>query len=137
MDLSTLDAATEAAMQLRHPGTNVVLKQDDGRPITITLAGVDSERYRKAQRALTNQRLKMGGRRGGAGTLTAEELESAGLETLVACTVAWDGIILDGQALECNPANARTLYARLPWVRDQADEFMGERANFLTGSSQG
>jgi len=54
MDLSTLDVAAAAEegaeLHLRHPTTNELLFDgDDKVPVTITLAGADSERFRSAR----------------------------------------------------------------------------------------
>ena len=131
MDLSSLDtrktADDGAEMQLRHPGTDAVLTQDDGKAITITLAGSDSDRYQRAQRAQANRRLNAGVRR----KLTIEELESDTVELLVACTIKWDGIKVGGKVLDCTTDNARKLYRDYQWIREQANAFIGERANFL------
>jgi hypothetical protein len=130
-DLSTASLSDSgAAMELCHPATNQVLKGDDDKPITITLAGIDSDIYRKAQRKQLNKRLQAG--RGKAPKLTAEELEEEALDVLAQCTLAWSGnFSVRGQKLECNRANARTLYSEMPWIREQADAFMGERANYI------
>jgi len=134
VDLSTLDtvsAAEEGAvMELRHPATGAVLNQDDGSPVTITLAGSDSERYRKAERSNQNRRLKNSAGRRGL-TVTSEELENDNLEVLAAATVAWAGIVLHGESLDCTVANARKVFKEIPWAREQAEQFVAERANFL------
>jgi hypothetical protein len=131
MDLATLDitkAANEGAvMEVLHPVEGTVLKDDAGKPITITLIGQDSEKVKKRQRVEMNKRLK-GGRRQ---TMTAEELEEQGLQLLAFCTLSWSGIKLDGQDLDCNAANAVIVYQRLPWMKEQVDAFVGDRANFL------
>lgn len=135
MDLATLDMAaadTGAVMTVRHPISDAVLEGTDGQPITITLAGSDSERFRKVQRASANRRLKTQSSR--RGQITSEEIEADALETLAACTIAWHGLVVDGEALECNAVNARKAYKRLPWLREQVDAFVGDRANFLKAS---
>src|SRR6476619_1985454 len=67
LDLSTLDttkAAEEGCiLEIRHPTSGAVLSNGDGRAVTLTLAGMDSQRAKKAERFATNRRLKMGGRR--------------------------------------------------------------------------
>jgi hypothetical protein len=135
MDLSQFDttqtAEEGAVMTVTHPATGVPLEQDDGTPVTITLAGTDSERFRRAERQALNRRLQ-GPRRNQ--NVTAEELEANGINGLVACTLAWSGIVLDGESLACTPDNARLVYKRLPWLREQANEFTGQRANFLRAS---
>lgn len=135
MDLATLDMANAesgAVMTVRHPVSDAVLEGTDGQAITITLAGSDSERFRKVQRASTNRRLKTQSSR--RGQVTSEELEADSLETLAACTISWRGLVVDGEALECNAANARKAYKRLPWLKEQVDAFVGDRANFLKAS---
>ena len=134
MDLSTLDtsatAEAGAAMEVVHPTTGAALLQDDGAPITVTLAGEDSDRYRKAERRASNRRLATAasGRRVRA---TAEALESDRLDLLVACTIDWDGIGFDGGEKACTPDNVRAAYQKLPWLREQAEAFIMDRANFL------
>lgn len=130
-DLAQLDTIAEAdkgaAMALLHPVTRQPLVDAAGQPIAITLAGMDSQAFRAAQRAATNKRLAQRGR----AKLTAEELDAEQLDTLARCTLSWSGIVLDGAALPCTTANARQLYERLPWVREQADEYIADRANFI------
>lgn len=133
MDLGQLDTSAVAEdgvdLQLKHPGTLTPLTQDDQAetPISIRLAGADSARFRKAERANRDKRLRGGLRR----PPTAAELDADGLELLVQCTLGWSGIIVDGQQLEFTPANVRILYKRFQWIREQVDLFMGDRQNFL------
>lgn len=134
MDLSTLDttasAEAGAKMEVVHPTTGAVLLQSDGKPISVMLAGEDSDRYRKADRRISNRRLATAstGRRVRA---TAEGIEADRLEVLVACTISWEGIGFDGGEKECTPESAREAYKKLPWLREQADAFIVDRANFL------
>jgi hypothetical protein len=138
MDLSTLEttsvAEQGAAMEVQHPVTGAVLTDTSGAALTITLAGQDSERFRKAERRITNKRLasQAAGRRI---ALTSEGLETDAIERLVACTITWSGITLDGEAKDCTPENAREAYKRLPWLREQVERFVEDRANFLKTQS--
>ena len=128
MDLASLEPAHEGAeMQVRHPGTNAPI---DG--MVVTLLGMDSEPALRAQRVATNRRLKQGIAKM---KLSAEELDSDGLDLLTALTVSWRGIEWDGKPYPCTPENARSLYTKLRWLREQVDEFVGERANFLPKSA--
>jgi hypothetical protein len=128
MDLATLDASTEGAiMTVRHPATDEVLLDDKGNPITITLVGIDHPTYRKAQRQALDRRLAKGNR----SKLTAAGIEEDSIDVAVRCTTAWSGITVDGKALPCSAENARTVYKRLPWLFEQVDKFVGDRANFL------
>jgi hypothetical protein len=130
MDLSKLnsvDACDNGAVcEILHPAT--------GEPIgaKITLAGIDSQIYRKAQRALSNKRLKQLVGRGVVNrTPTVEEFEYETIEMLAKCTLAWEGIVWEGKELQCNFENAKMLYTKLIWLRDQVDAFINDRANFL------
>lgn len=133
MDLAQFDTSAIAEdgidLQLKHPVTGIPLTQDDEAetPITIRIAGADSARFRKAERANRDRRLKAGFRR----TPTAAELDAEGLELLASCTLGWSGLVLDGAPLEFTAANVRMLYKRLLWVREQVDVAMGDRSLFF------
>lgn len=128
MDLSILDtrkaADAGAVLELVHPTTHKPLD------IFITLAGVDSQVWKDAQRRQSNNRLKKKSFR-----LSAEELEAEGVDMLAACTLDWENMILDGQELECSRENAARVYSRFSWLKEQVDEFIGDRANFLPNLS--
>lgn len=124
MDLKTLDIASPANegvwMELEHPVTGEPLG------IKIKLAGVDSDYYKKEIRRQQNKRLKKGIR-----NIKAEELENEAIELLVACTLAWENVEYNGEALECKPENVRKIYKEFPWIREQVDSFINDRANFV------
>ena len=136
-DLSEMNLSRSAdegaVMTLYHPvNGEPIIDDTTGQPWTITLAGQDSERFRKATQANTNRRLSM--RRGRPGQITAQELDNEALELLVACTLSWSGITLELQPLAFEPNNVRKVYRDFPWVREQVDAFIGDRANFSTPS---
>ena len=127
MDLSSLEPAADGAtMPVRHPATGAVIEG-----MSITFLGMDSEIAIRQQRAATNKRLRQGVHKM---KWTAEELDEDGLQMLAALTVRWEEVELDGAELPCNRENAAKLYKRFRWLREQADEFVGERANFLQQS---
>lgn len=131
MDLSELDsvkaAEQGAAMELLHPVSKAPLKQADGTPITITLAGTDSDRFRKAEREKANRRLNATTRK----PLDVDTFKADGIDLLVACTITWSGIKVAGELLDCTPANAARVYKEFPWIKEQVDAFAAERSNFL------
>ena len=110
-----------------------VMDPVSGRPngVRIRLAGLDSPAHRAAQREMTNRRLAAMARRGSRYRPRAEELEAEALNLLVAVTLDWEGISENGQPLACTPENVREVYARVPWLHEQVDDFVGDRANFL------
>ncbi len=125
------------APSLAEAGVAMPVRDPNGKPldgVTITVAGGDSERVRRIQRANWNGRRVMGGRRGGV-MPTAEEAEADALATAVAATLAWTGIEFEGKALDCTPENAKMLYARVPVLRRQVEQFRDDELNFISASA--
>jgi hypothetical protein len=100
----------------------------------IKVLGIDSSTYRKAQRKISNRRLQVVGRRGGRCKITAEEIEAENLELLVSCVQAWEGFTENKQELECTSENVRRLFELAPWIKEQVDDFIGDRSGFLSRS---
>lgn len=132
IDLGSLDTARSANegfdVQLYHPVTNVDLG------ITIKILGKDSDTFRKISHAQAKKRMdrfSKGGFRNTGFIQSPEEIEQNGIELLAACTVGWDGIILDGKPLDFSKDNAKELYTRFPWIKEQIDVAVGDRANFI------
>jgi hypothetical protein len=126
----SISADEGAEMKVLHPVSRRPMALSDGTPVTVKLAGADSARFRKVQRGATDRRLKMAANNRRA-VLNSADIESDGLDSLVACTLSWTGIVLDGKPVECNPANVKMVYLKMPWLKEQVDEFIGDRANFL------
>lgn len=65
-----------------------------------------------------------------------DEQEWKALLALVeAATVGWEKLAVKGEPWEFRPERVRDLYARWPWAADLAGDAIGNRANFLPGSS--
>lgn len=136
-DFDTVSASEKGAvMVVRHPADGVPLTDASGAEVTLVLAGQDSERCRSARRAAANRRLKdqVAGLRS---QVTREEIENDNLEVLVACTLGWSGMVEAGVALTFSADNARKVYKRLPWLAEQAEAFIQDRAVFLKPSPKG
>lgn len=130
IDLATIDTVKGANegfdVEIYHPGTN----EDLG--IKIHVLGKDSDEFQKVSRAQTKKRLaklNKGGFR--AGSIPTEEIEQDGLELLAACTVSWSGVVIGGKEVTCSRESAVELYERFPWIREQVDTAIGDRANFI------
>jgi hypothetical protein len=124
-NLDTVDAAEKGAvMEVLHPTDNVPIG------MTITLVGVDSDVYRKTVNKSIDKRLQRM-RPGQSFPFSAEEQEENGLNLLASCTLAWEGVVVDGEELPCTKENAKALYRRFPWLKEQVDMFIGDRSNFL------
>lgn len=145
MSLASLNIATTAnrgaVMNVLHPNDRTPLKQADGSEITITLLGRDSDEFIKADRAARKAIREALVRR--TPYAPADE-DRAADQTLAACTVAWSGIPagwLEPGGTSEEPApfsaeNAAKLYGNpgVRWLREQVDEFIAARANFMKAS---
>ncbi|MGV8954611.1 MAG: hypothetical protein ACOH2M_26170 [Cypionkella sp.] len=133
MDLSVFEPVEGTSIPVLHPVDKTPLKDEKtGEAITVDIVGQDSEQYRARARFIQNSRLKTL-RKGG--DLVSEETEIQDIGTVAACITGWKHIMLDGKVLEFNKANARVLLTRLPWLREDIDRAIVDRANFLKASS--
>ncbi|PSH68622.1 hypothetical protein CU102_12745 [Phyllobacterium brassicacearum] len=127
-DLASLDTVVQAQEQ----GIEVDIKGVDGKTplgFSIRVAGPDSERYRKAVDAITDEYLD----REDAGPTTAAELDRRGLLILSKVVISWGSITLDGADLTCTEENARKLFSRFRFIREQVERKAGKRAAFTKG----
>ena len=127
MDLKDISANETATLDLVHPIEKTVLTKDDGDPMSITLYGAETNTYKKKMYELRRRYLMNK-------DASFEDGEEFALEMLVAVTADWD-IQLDGKLPKCNEKAVRDLYIAQPWIRDQVDVFVHERANFLSVAS--
>ncbi len=143
-EVDTVPASNEGAvMQVRHPGTGDVLYNKDGvrapdgkgwdkepTPMTITLAGRDSDRFKQATRRVIRMRTERNKGRRSPDT-SPEQNDNENREILVSCTLGWNITLGDGVTKpEFSPDECRVLYAKYPWLEEQADFFVGDRSNF-------
>lgn len=130
-----LDVDKPGRLMLVNPVTRQPLRDGAGNEAWIDLYSSDSAAARTCMRAQSRRRLNVRGRV----RLTPEELEADSVELLAALTVDWRLLSLDGEHLDvpCTPENARELYAEaaVAWIREQVDEFVGDRSNFSKASS--
>jgi hypothetical protein len=131
-DLASLDtsAGAEAGfeLQLLHPATRAPL------PLYIRLLGMDGETYRRRQSDLERRRVE-GMQRRAQQRIGMAEIENDTIELLAAVTAGWRGdFVLDGTPLPYTEHNAQQLYRRFAWIREQVDQAVGNRANFLPRS---
>jgi len=128
MDLSSLDmtkfADEGATLEILHPATLEPLLHN-GEPVTITLLGQDSSVFRaeiqRRAKAQMNKRQK----------IDIDKVAGDSADLLAVLTVNWYGIEEGGKELECNRENAKGVYEKYGWLRQQVDEFIGDRANFF------
>jgi len=119
------DTMLEAAwVTILHPRTF------EPTPIRIKLAGADSDLYKKAERRVRNRNVSL--LKKSKNGLSAEIVEASAMEMLLGATLDWEGVTWGGAPLECTPENARMLYDKFGFIRDQVDEFIGDRNNFFS-----
>jgi hypothetical protein len=124
MDLKKYDTVTAcdagAEMELKDPVTG------EGLDAFITLAGVDSKAFRKAQDDCANARI-----RNQANTFGIKDIRKENVFSLAACTLGWRGIEEDGAAIPFSKQAVIDLYTSYPWIFEQVNAFIGNRANYL------
>lgn len=128
-DFDTVASSDQGAdMEVRHPKTNEVLRHADGRPFTITFRGKDSAAVREVSRKQQDRRVQTQMRT--RAPVLAAVVEKDDVELLVAATIKWD-IILGGKPPKNDPREYREAFAKYAWLKEQGDEFVGIRSNFI------
>lgn len=121
-----------ARMTVLHPVTGQPIRRaDTGEAAWIDVLSADSQAARAHEREAQNRRLRSRARR-----LAAEDLETEGLELLVALTKGWSLATLDGAPIDVpfNAENARELYSapELAFIRRQVNDFAADAGNYQT-----
>lgn len=135
MDIDTLKdvelAEQGAVMEIEDPVTGESELDHTGKPVTMTFVGIDSKKYRDAQRRLTDGRMqKM--QRGVPFSAAVQETESRDL--IASCCTAWTGFYSAGEPLACTKENVVKVFKLRPSIQEQADRFIAKRANFFQAS---
>lgn len=120
-EFSTKKADSEGVLMiLRHPSTDEDLIDENG-PITIRVVGKDS----KAAKSFKAEQAKK--YRGKTPTLAA--FEKAQLEYLAACTLEFNNLTINSEKKTSD--DAYEVYESASWIKEQVDEFIANRSNFL------
>jgi hypothetical protein len=98
------------------------------KPVTITVAGSYSSRFRRLAEASGDRAWKKAGR------MDAEDQRRNSLEIVAGCVLAWDGFTVGEGPAEapyaCTKANAIALLDQCVWIRDQVEKAMSDHALF-------
>lgn len=132
-DLASLDPLIEA----QESGMEVEIKGPDGKQLgsngwRIRIAGPDSKRFRDASAAITQERIDAGN----VGDTSADDIRRNAIRILAKCTLSWTPIIMGGTDVPCTEANARAIYEKYQFVRDQLEQKAGNRRVFFRGLGQ-
>lgn len=120
-DLSLI-VATQRHIDIKHPAT------DEPVGLVITILPDSHPQVRAASRKATNDRMLSRGK------VTAEKLEAGRLDLLVASVGGWEWqgeLTFHGEKPEFSEKALRALFKELPWVSDQVDMALGDRAEFF------
>lgn len=128
MDLSTLDmqaaAQDGATITLNHPVTDVSLDAQ------IDLVGADGQEFKAA---LDDARRRFDAQNKGKKnptSLSTAEREAAQAKILARATTGWRNIEWEGKPLAFTAENCSMIYSKNPWIMEQVDRFIADRANF-------
>lgn len=127
-NINSVDAANNGAfMQITHPVTNVPMCEKDGTKVGINLLGLDSDKFRQIKHKATNRTLNKKRNQ----VRTAEQIEEDSVRNIAALATGWQGIDNKGKPREFSIDEVVALLTEEPWIREQCEEFVSDRANFL------
>jgi len=142
-DLNLSDEADHGSkMSVLHPVNRTPLIAADGEPVTLTLVGTESDIYINTVNKNRDDNIEELRRRA---KFSSAADDYKGAKLLAKCTLGWHGIPkgwLDGSkdedVAEFSYDNAVMLYNNrgVRWLREQADEYIADRSNFLKASSK-
>lgn len=142
MDLSNFQSITtnQRTLEVRDPDGellkyNTGQNDDDGKAVmqscTITLVSEDSPEYQTIFKRQLTENVQRAIKRSGKAKMTGTQIQNDKMDILVGVTKAWVGFEWNGKDFPFSLKNAREIYTRLPFIKEQVDEFVHERANFL------
>jgi len=135
IDLAALDTVKGSNIGFEVSIYNPATNEDLG--LFITVLGKDSDEFQKVSRAQQKKRMEKMSKGGFRNTnIPIESVEADGIQLLAAVTKSWrqgekQTVTVDGKELACNKDNAAALYERFPWIKEQVDAAVGDRANFI------
>lgn len=104
----------------------------DGNPVTVTVAGEYSNKYRKAEEWQRKTLMRLRGKE-----QTGAESIAMQSELVARCTLAWSGFMQNGAVLPFTTANATMAFSKLPFVRKRVESAMSDHASFFAKGSAG
>ena len=129
MDLKDLTPnLDDIVVDLKHPATGDVLKNEDGTNMTITILAPYSKEYKKAQHEQISKRLKKA-QKSKSQDVDYSDIEEATLEVLAKTTKAWD-ITYGGEKPKLTVAKAKDLYEEVFWIKSQLEEVVTDSLDF-------
>ena len=132
MDLKDLTPnLDDVVIDIKHPVTGEVLKNDDDTDMTITILAPHSKEYKKFQHAQISKRLQKA-QKSKSQDVDYSDIEEATLEVLANTTKAWN-LTFDGENPELTVERAKKMYDEVFWIRNQVEEAAAESMDFMKG----
>jgi len=131
-DVGTVKDTT--TITLFHPATGKDLLNADGTPMTVTVHGPYSERYKAVLRDQQQRRMTDMTRAAARTNMTPEEIDAFAQELMTRCIEDWALTLEGDDKLPFSAEAATTVLAEFPWLRDQINAAIGDVAGFLEPS---
>ncbi len=130
-DMDVIAASDKGArMKLLHPTTDDVLMIGEDEQY-IDVLGKDSRLYKEIMSEIQARQFTRAARKKNVGAaLRGIQNEVDSLELLAKLCTGWR-IWIDGQSPKFTEGAAKQVLGDYPWIYEQVDEFIGNRANFL------
>ena len=129
MDLANIVKKDTKEITLVLPNQTVIVNED-GTPMTITVHGIYSDKYRASSDEQQASRIKRAQSSGGRLNLTPEEIRQDRLDFVVSLVDTWN-VTIDRQKPDCTPKNVRDLFKRLDFIFRLVDSELEEGQDFL------
>lgn len=129
MKLTKSLAAKELSnIQLRHPASDELLFDENGKAVEVVMYGTSSKQYRQAITDMQNRSLKRGKKQ-----QSAEVMRQEGIDLLVACSHEIVNLEMEDGSPINSPTTFKALYSddSFGWIKDQVDAALGDISNFL------
>ena len=132
MDLSNFQVNETHTVILTMPGSDEIIRDDNGDPMTVTIAGPDTKSAKNFDHEYFLKYLSESSKKDGK--LTPEETEKLLFDKFVNLTVDWH-LQFNGENPECNKKTVAEVYEKYPFVLKQVQEAFGVTENFIQVNS--
>ena len=126
MDLLNLKPVEGSVLELLHPSTGEVITCDEKKPFTLTLLSADSDKWQTMQKRYLEKTLS----KRKSNKVDLDESGAKAIEMLARATTACY-IVENKKPVKCEFDELIRVYTDYKWVREQAEAFINDRANFI------
>lgn len=121
-------------VDLRIPGTDTPIRTEDGKPMSLLLAGTDSKRLRDAsfreskRYAELMEKAKASPDGGNVGQISHDHRIRLACHAILAS----NNVIFEGEEVDMSkPEVAKNVLERAPWIAEFIDRWVADRSNFF------